>query len=133
MAARDFTKFFKRRGTFVRQPQNDKKTFQRSRGDKNGKSDRICFRCGDSNHLIGKFLKTLRERNQKAFVEGSWSDSEEEDDEQAKDKTCVMAHASSKDVWECSICGLKSRRGFATTVEVLPRLNEIKFNSGVID
>ncbi|GKB45092.1 hypothetical protein Tco_0890034, partial [Tanacetum coccineum] len=31
MAVRDFKKFFKRRGRFVRQPRNDKKTFQRSR------------------------------------------------------------------------------------------------------
>ncbi|GKF47737.1 hypothetical protein Tco_0137539, partial [Tanacetum coccineum] len=30
MAVRDFKKFFKRRGRFVRQSQNDKKTFQRS-------------------------------------------------------------------------------------------------------
>ncbi|GKC73902.1 hypothetical protein Tco_1119785 [Tanacetum coccineum] len=30
MAVRDLKKFFKRRGRFVRQPQNDKKTFQRS-------------------------------------------------------------------------------------------------------
>nr|GEU97963.1 DUF4219 domain-containing protein [Tanacetum cinerariifolium] len=37
MAVRDFKKFFKRRGRFVRQPQNDKKTFQRSRNDKNDK------------------------------------------------------------------------------------------------
>ncbi|GKC63255.1 hypothetical protein Tco_1095853, partial [Tanacetum coccineum] len=37
MAVRDFKKFFKRRGRFVRQPRNDKKTFQRSRDDKNGK------------------------------------------------------------------------------------------------
>nr|GEY39432.1 retrotransposon-related protein [Tanacetum cinerariifolium] len=36
MAVRDFKKFFKRRGRFVRQPQKDKKTFQRSRDDKNG-------------------------------------------------------------------------------------------------
>ncbi|GJW22644.1 retrovirus-related pol polyprotein from transposon TNT 1-94, partial [Tanacetum coccineum] len=40
MAVRDFKKFFKRRGRFVRQPRNDKKTFQRSRDDKNGKSER---------------------------------------------------------------------------------------------
>nr|GEW00531.1 UBN2 domain-containing protein [Tanacetum cinerariifolium] len=40
MAVRDFKKFFKRRGRFVRQTRNDKKTFQRSRDDKNGKSDR---------------------------------------------------------------------------------------------
>nr|GEU77491.1 retrovirus-related Pol polyprotein from transposon TNT 1-94 [Tanacetum cinerariifolium] len=36
MAVRDFKKFFKRRGRFVRQPRNDKKTFQRSYDDKNG-------------------------------------------------------------------------------------------------
>nr|GEV42484.1 UBN2 domain-containing protein [Tanacetum cinerariifolium] len=40
MAVRDFKKFFKRRDRFVRQPRNDKKTLQRSRDDKNGKSDR---------------------------------------------------------------------------------------------
>ncbi|GKG09858.1 hypothetical protein Tco_0338604, partial [Tanacetum coccineum] len=37
MAVRDFKKFFKRRGRFMRQPWNDKKTFQRNRDDKNGK------------------------------------------------------------------------------------------------
>nr|GEV23244.1 retrovirus-related Pol polyprotein from transposon TNT 1-94 [Tanacetum cinerariifolium] len=36
MAVRDFKKFFKIRGRFMRQPRNDKKTFQRSRDDKNG-------------------------------------------------------------------------------------------------
>ncbi|GJY41077.1 retrovirus-related pol polyprotein from transposon TNT 1-94 [Tanacetum coccineum] len=70
MAVRDFKKFFKRRGRFVRQPQNDKKTFQRSRDDKNGKSDRKCFRCGDSNHLIGECLKPPKDKNQNAFVGG---------------------------------------------------------------
>ncbi|GJV95520.1 hypothetical protein Tco_1547097 [Tanacetum coccineum] len=35
MAVRDFKKFFKRRGRFVRQPRNDKKTYQRNRDDKN--------------------------------------------------------------------------------------------------
>nr|GEX39139.1 retrovirus-related Pol polyprotein from transposon TNT 1-94 [Tanacetum cinerariifolium] len=38
MAVRDFKKFFKKRGRFVRQPWNGKKTFQRSRDDKNGKT-----------------------------------------------------------------------------------------------
>nr|GEY32203.1 hypothetical protein [Tanacetum cinerariifolium] len=36
MVVRDFKKFFKRKGRFVRQPRNDKKTFQRSRDYKNG-------------------------------------------------------------------------------------------------
>ncbi|KAL4347951.1 hypothetical protein GQ457_17G025250 [Hibiscus cannabinus] len=37
------------------------------------------------------------------------------------------------DAWHCDICGSKSGRGFEATFEVLPRLNEIKFGSGVVD
>ncbi|GKD49912.1 zf-CCHC domain-containing protein, partial [Tanacetum coccineum] len=96
MAVRDFKKFFKRRGRFVRQPRNDKKTFQRSRDDKNGNSERKCFRCGDPNHLIGECPKPPKDKNQRAFIEGSWSDSGEEDDEKAKDETCLVAQASNK-------------------------------------
>ncbi|GKD39587.1 zf-CCHC domain-containing protein [Tanacetum coccineum] len=96
MAVRDFKKFFKRRGRFVRQPRNDKKTFQRSRDDKNGKSDRKCFRCGDPNHLIGECPKPPKDKNQRSFVRGSWSDSGEEDDEKAKDETCLVAQTSSE-------------------------------------
>ncbi|GKB96578.1 zf-CCHC domain-containing protein [Tanacetum coccineum] len=96
MAVRDFKKFFKRRGRFVRQPRNDKKTFQRSRDDKNGKSDRKCFRCGDPNHLIGECPKPPKDKNQRAFVGGSWSDSGEEDDEKVNNKTCLVAQASSE-------------------------------------
>nr|GEX32547.1 copia protein [Tanacetum cinerariifolium] len=71
MAVRDFKKLFRRRGRFVRQPRNNKKTFQRSRDDKNGKSERKCFRCGDSNHLIGECPKPPKDKNQRAFVEGT--------------------------------------------------------------
>ncbi|GKF62662.1 zf-CCHC domain-containing protein, partial [Tanacetum coccineum] len=71
MALRDFKKFFKRRGRFVRQPQNDKKTFQRSRDDK-------------------------KDKNQRAFVGCSWSDSGEEDDDKFNNETCLVAQASSE-------------------------------------
>ncbi|GKA88889.1 retrovirus-related pol polyprotein from transposon TNT 1-94 [Tanacetum coccineum] len=64
MAVRDFKKFFKRRGRFVKQPRNDKKTFQKGRDDKNGKSERKCFRCGDPNHLIRECPKPGRDKNQ---------------------------------------------------------------------
>ncbi|CAM8996598.1 unnamed protein product [Rhodiola kirilowii] len=37
------------------------------------------------------------------------------------------------DSWQCDICHSKSGRGFEATAEVIPRLNEIKFSSGVID
>nr|GFA82449.1 zf-CCHC domain-containing protein/DUF4219 domain-containing protein/UBN2 domain-containing protein [Tanacetum cinerariifolium] len=86
-AVRDFKKFFKRRGRFVRQPQNDKKTFQRSRDDKNDKSNRKCIRCRDPNPLIRECPKPPRDQNQKTFIGGYWSDSGDEDDEKAKDET----------------------------------------------
>nr|GEU52508.1 pentatricopeptide repeat-containing protein [Tanacetum cinerariifolium] len=69
-------------------------TFQRSRDDKNGKSDRKCFRCGYPNHLIGECPKPPKDKNQRAFVGGFWSDSGEEDDEKVKDEMCLVAHAS---------------------------------------
>ncbi|GJS02155.1 retrovirus-related pol polyprotein from transposon TNT 1-94 [Tanacetum coccineum] len=72
IAVRDFKKFFKRRG------------------------DRKCFRCGDPNHLIGECLKPPKDKNQRAFVGGSWIDSGEEDDEKVKDETCLVAQASSE-------------------------------------
>ncbi|GJU32029.1 retrovirus-related pol polyprotein from transposon TNT 1-94 [Tanacetum coccineum] len=93
MAVRDFKKFFKRRGRFVRQPRNDKKTFQISQDDKNGKGERKCFRCGDPNHLIGECPKPPRDKNQRAFVGGSWSDSGGEDDEKVNNEACLVAQA----------------------------------------
>ncbi|GKC42457.1 zf-CCHC domain-containing protein [Tanacetum coccineum] len=91
MVVRDFKKFFKRRGRFVKQPWNDKKTFQRSRDDKNGKSDRKCFRCGDRNHVIRECPKPPKDKNQRAFVRGSWSDSGEEYDENVNNEACLVA------------------------------------------
>ncbi|GJR13160.1 zf-CCHC domain-containing protein [Tanacetum coccineum] len=79
MAVRDFKKFFKRRGRFIRQP-----------------SERKCFRCGDPNHLIGECPKLSRNYNQRAFVGGAWSDSDEEIEEKTKDENCLMAKASNE-------------------------------------
>nr|GEV84679.1 uncharacterized mitochondrial protein AtMg00810-like [Tanacetum cinerariifolium] len=96
MAVRDFKKFFKRRGRFVRQPQNDKRMLQISRDDKNGISDRKCFSSCDPNHLIGECPKPSKDKNQRAFIGSSWSDSGEEDDEKAKYETCLVAQASNE-------------------------------------
>ncbi|GJZ35505.1 zf-CCHC domain-containing protein [Tanacetum coccineum] len=71
-------------------------TFQRSRDYKNGKSDRKCFKCGDPDHLIGECPKPPKDKNQRAFVRGSWSDSGEKYDENFKDEMCLVAHASSE-------------------------------------
>ncbi|GJY67230.1 hypothetical protein Tco_0469468 [Tanacetum coccineum] len=54
------------------------------------------FKRRDPNHLIGECPKPPRDKNQRAFVGGSWSDSGEEDDEKVKDETCLVAHASSE-------------------------------------
>ncbi|GKD54814.1 zf-CCHC domain-containing protein [Tanacetum coccineum] len=43
----------------------------RIRDDKNDKSDRKCFRCGDPNHLIEECPKPPKDKNQRAFVGGS--------------------------------------------------------------
>nr|GEW60464.1 zf-CCHC domain-containing protein/UBN2 domain-containing protein [Tanacetum cinerariifolium] len=81
---------------FVRQPRDKRKSFQRVRNDKNGKSKRKCFRCGDSNHLIGECLKSPRSNNQRAFIGRAWSDSDEDEEEKAKDETCLVAQASNE-------------------------------------
>ncbi|GJU15687.1 zf-CCHC domain-containing protein [Tanacetum coccineum] len=95
MAVRNFKKFFKRQGRFVRQPHEERKSFQRNKDDKNGKGERKCFKCGDPNHLIGECPKQSKYQNQKAFVGGSWSDSDE-DEEKTKDEKCLMAKASNE-------------------------------------
>nr|GEW65659.1 zf-CCHC domain-containing protein/DUF4219 domain-containing protein/UBN2 domain-containing protein [Tanacetum cinerariifolium] len=96
MAIRDFKKFFKRQGRFVRKPHEERKSFQINKDDKNGKGERKCFKCGDPNHLIEECLKLSRYQNQKAFVGGSWSDRDEDEEEKTNDEKCLMAKASNE-------------------------------------
>ncbi|GJZ39304.1 zf-CCHC domain-containing protein, partial [Tanacetum coccineum] len=63
MAVRNFKNFFKRQSRFVRQPRDERKPIQRSRDNKNGKSERKCFGCGDPNHLIGECSNPSRNKN----------------------------------------------------------------------
>nr|GEU61052.1 zf-CCHC domain-containing protein/UBN2 domain-containing protein [Tanacetum cinerariifolium] len=67
MAVRDFKKIFKIRGRFVRQPQDERKSSLRNKDDKNDKSERKCFKCGDPNHLIEECPKLSRNYNQKSL------------------------------------------------------------------
>ncbi|GJX71132.1 retrovirus-related pol polyprotein from transposon TNT 1-94 [Tanacetum coccineum] len=60
------------------------------------KTKNTSWRCGDLNHLIGECPKPPKDKNQRAFVGGSWSDSGKEDDENVKNETCLVAHASSE-------------------------------------
>nr|GEV88879.1 hypothetical protein [Tanacetum cinerariifolium] len=71
MAVKEFKKFFKRRGRFVRQTRGNRKKFQRSRNDGYGKSEKKCFRCGDPNHLTGECSKPPKNNDQRAFIGGA--------------------------------------------------------------
>ncbi|GJR83152.1 zf-CCHC domain-containing protein [Tanacetum coccineum] len=51
------------------------------------------FKKRDPNHLIRECPKPPRDKNQRAFVGGSWSDSGEENDEKIQDETCLVAQA----------------------------------------
>ncbi|XP_022773325.1 transcriptional corepressor SEUSS-like isoform X2 [Durio zibethinus] len=59
----------------------------------------------------------------------------------AKKKWCVSMYGSGRqttgvfpqDVWHCEICNCKPGRGFEATVEVLPRLFKIKYESGTLE
>ncbi|GKC71191.1 zf-CCHC domain-containing protein, partial [Tanacetum coccineum] len=82
-------------GKFVRKPREERKSF-RQRDEKKGKSDRKCFRCGDPNHLIGDCPKPSRNKDQKAFIGGSWSDSENDVEDKTNDETCLMAQSSNE-------------------------------------
>ncbi|GJZ29231.1 hypothetical protein Tco_0573878 [Tanacetum coccineum] len=89
MTVRDFKKFFRRRGEFVRQPHDDKKNFQKEKEEKKGKEERRCFKFDDPNHFISDCPKRSF-NDQKVFVKGCWSDSKEEDNT-TKDEICLMA------------------------------------------
>nr|GEX15605.1 zf-CCHC domain-containing protein/DUF4219 domain-containing protein/UBN2 domain-containing protein [Tanacetum cinerariifolium] len=60
------------------------------------KCERKYFKCGDPVHLIGECPKLSRNYNQRAFVGGSWSDSDEGEEEKTKDENYVMAKASNE-------------------------------------
>nr|GEX18504.1 retrovirus-related Pol polyprotein from transposon TNT 1-94 [Tanacetum cinerariifolium] len=95
MAVRNFKKFFGRKGKIVWQPREERKSL-RQRDEKKGKSDHRCFRCGDPSHLIGNCPKTSRNKDQKAFIGGSWSDSENDAEDKTNDETCHMAQSSNE-------------------------------------
>ncbi|GKF01839.1 hypothetical protein Tco_0028762, partial [Tanacetum coccineum] len=50
----------------------------------------------DPNHLIEECPKPPRSKNQRAFVGGTWSDSGEDEEENTKDETCLVAQASNE-------------------------------------
>nr|GEV64724.1 zf-CCHC domain-containing protein/DUF4219 domain-containing protein/UBN2 domain-containing protein [Tanacetum cinerariifolium] len=115
MAMRDFKKFCKRRGRFVRQPHDERMSSQRNKDDRNDKSERKCFKYGDLNHLIGECPKLSRNYNQRAFVEGSWSDSDEDEEEKTKDKKSLMVKASTEQQYNMAYFFVKLIEGAKAT------------------
>nr|GFA11143.1 zf-CCHC domain-containing protein/UBN2 domain-containing protein [Tanacetum cinerariifolium] len=95
MAVRNFKKFFRRKGKFVQQPREERKSL-RQRDEKKGKSDRKYFRYGDPSHLIGDCPKASRNKDQKAFIGGSWSDSENDAEDKTNDETFLMTQSSNE-------------------------------------
>ncbi|GJU11798.1 hypothetical protein Tco_1134194 [Tanacetum coccineum] len=58
-------------------------------------------RYGFPNHLIGDCPKPSRNKDQKSFIGGSWSDSENEAEDKTNDETCLMAQSSNEENdWE---------------------------------
>ncbi|GKA82852.1 hypothetical protein Tco_0789600 [Tanacetum coccineum] len=56
-------------------------------------SDEECSTSGSEDE---EYACPPRDKNQRAFVGGFWSDSGKEDDEKDKDETCLVAHVSSE-------------------------------------
>ncbi|GJR71044.1 hypothetical protein Tco_0083409 [Tanacetum coccineum] len=52
--------------------------------------------CGDPNHLIRECPKPPRNKNQMAFIGGSWSASGKDEKEKIKDETCLVGQASNE-------------------------------------
>ncbi|GJY48756.1 zf-CCHC domain-containing protein [Tanacetum coccineum] len=61
-----------------------------------GNSDLKCYRCGDLNHLISDCPKPFRNKDQKAFIGGSWSDIENDAEDKTNDETCLMDQSSNE-------------------------------------
>ncbi|GJY92582.1 hypothetical protein Tco_0508364 [Tanacetum coccineum] len=92
MAVRNFKKFFRRKGKFVRQPREEKSHSSKEMRRK----ERVTRNVLDvviqiiSLAIVQNHLATKIKRSKKAFIEGSWSDSE-------NDQKCFMAMELYKD------------------------------------
>ncbi|GKA21143.1 hypothetical protein Tco_0701132 [Tanacetum coccineum] len=58
----------------------------------------------DPNHLVGDYPKPPRNKDQKAFIGGSWSDSENKAEDKTNDETCLMAQSSNEVTLDSSHC-----------------------------
>ncbi|GJV52745.1 zf-CCHC domain-containing protein, partial [Tanacetum coccineum] len=85
-----------KKGKFLLGNQEKKRINSNKKDEKKKEWTRKCFRCGDPNHLIGDCPKPSRNKDQKAFIRGSWSDSENDAENKTNDETCLMAQSSNE-------------------------------------
>ncbi|KAH7446597.1 hypothetical protein KP509_01G063700 [Ceratopteris richardii] len=107
-----------------------------------GASKQLMFEPGICARRLMEYMFNQRQRSQsndiyfwRRFVAEFFS-------RNAKKRWCVSRYGNNgrqttgvfpQDVWHCEICGSRPGRGFETTVEVLPRLCKIKYDSGILD
>ncbi|GKB39361.1 hypothetical protein Tco_0884303, partial [Tanacetum coccineum] len=75
---------------------DDETSTSRSDDEEYAMAVRNFKKCGDPNHLIAHCPKPPRHKDLKAFIGGSWSDSENESEDKTNDETCLMAHSSNE-------------------------------------
>ncbi|GJV73590.1 retrovirus-related pol polyprotein from transposon TNT 1-94 [Tanacetum coccineum] len=89
MVVRDFKKFSRRRGRFVRQPRDEKKSFQRNQDDKKGKCERNSFRSTVAENVIAAGAENRPPMLEKCMYD-SW-------------KSCILLYIEGKENGEMLI------------------------------
>nr|GEZ67253.1 hypothetical protein [Tanacetum cinerariifolium] len=87
-----------------------------NKGGETSRQRRGCYNCGEEGHFIGEFLKP---KEDKAFLEGAWSDSEDSNELQ-NDATCLMAIESQE----------RSRKKHS---KLFSKVNELEFEVKKLD
>nr|GEY05031.1 copia protein [Tanacetum cinerariifolium] len=90
MSVKEFKKFFKRRGRFVRQPRDERKSLQRSRDDKNDKREQ-------SRSLVLKAQKESSDEDSSTFD----SEDEEDDKNGKSERKCFRCGDLNHLIGEC--------------------------------
>ncbi|GKD93355.1 hypothetical protein Tco_1373192, partial [Tanacetum coccineum] len=89
------------------------------------------------NHLIEECPKPSRNYNQRAFVGGSWSDSDEEKEEKTKDKNYLVAKASNEVLFEAVFFSDELSSLDEKDLDIIKRLclllKEVKLFSHVVE
>ncbi|GJS03843.1 hypothetical protein Tco_0320351 [Tanacetum coccineum] len=120
MAVRNFKKFFRGKGKFVRQPSEEKKSF-RKRDDKKGKSDRKFFRCAEDK-INDETCLMAQSLNEVTLDSSHYSDnaSSLDDDSLGFDKS------------KASTCGTKPMSFVGSTAELAGDGSTIKADGSTI-